>query len=67
MRKLSNCVDLNATMIFIYVYIIFDMNYNIQPEHINYYKTNDAILASNIVFWLVLDSCFEWAGSARVI
>lgn len=26
----------------------------------------DAIVASNIVFWLVLDPCFEWAGSARV-
>lgn len=26
----------------------------------------DAIMASNILFWLVLDPCFEWAGSARV-
>lgn len=26
----------------------------------------DAIVASNIVFWLVLDPCVEWAGSARV-
>lgn len=25
----------------------------------------DAIEASNIVFWLFLDPCFEWAGSAR--
>lgn len=24
------------------------------------------MVASNIVFWLVLDPCFEWAGSARV-
>lgn len=29
-------------------------------------KEADAIVASNIVFWLVLDPCFEWAGSARV-
>lgn len=32
---------------------------------INLGKEHDAI-ASNIVFWLFLDPCFEWAGSARV-